>query len=172
MARFGLPGNNNNNNNNNNQLTRMTRYFGAFNQCCLFSLIFFLTFNFFPPISFISLLWLSPSSSQAFRASSRSRIPLSHPPSYILTNVLVLMSLFVPIGPPHCCEPHISPWPHLQASLSPPKILAPEKPLLLSSEKLDHDHYPAREESLKLNQFRSAPDSWPSLPITNEGVLS
>jgi hypothetical protein len=137
-------------------------FWHAFNQCCLFSLIFFLTFKapYFFPTDFLHLIiMIIPVFLPGFQSVFSESHP-SFPSAFLLiTNVLVLMSLFVPIGPPHCCEPHISHWPHLQASLTPPKILTPEKPLLLSSEKLDHDHYPVREESLKLNQFRSAPDS-------------
>ena len=150
-------------------------FWHAFNQCCLFSLIFFLTFK--APFLIFS-----------------HRFPSSHyydyprlPPrlSERLLGVASLFPIRLPTYQrPRSHESFCSYWAPslLRASyftLASPtsisltsKILAPEKPLLLSSEKLDHDHYPAREESLKLNQFRSAPDSWPSLPITNEGVLS
>jgi hypothetical protein len=79
------------------------------------------------------------------------RFPSSHYPRLPSFRALFLFPILLPTT--YNVLVPIETWPHLQASLSPLKILAPEKPLLLSSEKLDHNDYPTRKESLKLNQF-------------------
>jgi hypothetical protein len=93
LFEFGLPGNNNNNN-------RMTHYFGTRSINVAFSHPF--------SSSLSEHLNLFPSSHYPRGFQSTFIFSESHPSfpsSFLLTNVLILMSLFVPIGPPHCCEP-------------------------------------------------------------------